>query len=80
MGIARNAELILAQINFGQINLDGLEKAIEILLVIADDIGGDESAKNTAVVNMSFGDRETTENDRRKQCGYIMSKSTICFL
>jgi hypothetical protein len=84
MGIARNAELIMAQMRFDGINIDGLEKTIELLLLIADDLVDKDGnfAKDTAVVNMSFGDRDqgTSTDKRRIQCGHLMSKSTICFM
>jgi hypothetical protein len=77
MGIARNAEIILAPFQWDNFGSDGLEKLIEMLLLIADDVGSGEDAKNTAVVNMSFGDPGTLDDDRRKQCRYMMRKSAM---
>jgi hypothetical protein len=82
MGIARNAELIMAQMRFDGINIDELEKTIELLLLIADDLVDEDGnfAKDTAVVNMSFGDQGTPNDRRRIQCGHLISKLTIYFM
>jgi hypothetical protein len=77
MGIARNAEIILAPLQGDNFGSDGLEKLIEMLLVIADNVGSGEVAKNTAVVNISFGIHGVSNDDRRRQCNYMMRKSAM---